>query len=170
MTPRLASERESLERSLARTTRARLVESDAEGRRYLVSFDVRTLVRLGDGTIGAERREVPVLYLLAAAHPVVPPLAVAQAWDLFHPHVADPTASPAGAAVVCLGRFRMHDRLGGWIVATWDVLRFARLGLDHPLNERAAAWVRRELAVPGRFPTDDRAFHDAPARAAGGAP
>jgi hypothetical protein len=157
---RLLGERASVECALARTKRATLERVDLDGQLYEITFRVRTLVRLGDGSVAREERNVLVSYLLLPEHPRRPPAVWVRATDLWNPHVHDVASGPPPVAALCLGRFRAHDRLGDWIVATWDVLRLARHGLDQPFCEPAAAWVRRELGIPGALPTDPRPFFE----------
>jgi hypothetical protein len=154
---RLELEHESVVETLRRTDHAWLERTSPDLRRHDVVYAVRTIVRDRAGRIREEEREVGVIFELDPEHhPRVPPLVVCRSLDLFHPNIADGRWSPA--AVVCMGSFLAQQRLGDWVVGTWDILRWGRLATDHALNAEAAAWARLELGTPDRFPVDRREF------------
>jgi len=161
MTARLAMELESVERMLARPSRATLAGVTPDARVYEVIFDVRTLVCGPDDVVRQEHRRVPVLYDLAANHPVENPLAIAGHLDLFNPNINRPSAGSAlpPLAFVCLGTFQPSMQIADWIIATYALLAWQRVAADHPLSQRAASWARRE-ATSGRIPSDTRPFFD----------
>lgn len=163
MNARLARERDAVQRILARTERAFVRRIASNARAYEIVFDVRTLVRDDRGVIRAEARSVPVLYDLAADHPHHNPIVIAAHTDLFNTHVHDPRdgCDLPPLAFICLGRFSPAMTIADWMVATYDVLAWARIAADHPLNHAAAAWARLEIGR-GRFPTDSRGFFDRP--------
>jgi hypothetical protein len=161
MNARLALELATVERQLARPSRATLQRVSPDGRLYEVVFDVRTPVCGADDIVREEARHVPVLYDLAPNHPVEGPVAIAAHRDLFVPNVHRPLAGSLLPPLpfVCLGHFAPSMRLADWIVATYRLLAMQRFAVDHPLQPRAAAWARRE-AASGRFPIDRREFFD----------
>jgi sulfur relay (sulfurtransferase) DsrC/TusE family protein len=161
MNKRLAMELATVEQLLARSSRASLRHVSHDARVYQIVFDVRTLVRGAGHTVREEKRAVRVIYDLAPEHPATRPIVVACDPKLFNPHVSDP-AEPLSLPLpyVCLGDFHPSLRLADWIIATYRVLAWQRLAADHPLNHRAAAWARREMAS-GRFPIDPRPFFEA---------
>lgn len=161
MSARLVCEREAIEGMLARPCRARLGYASDDGRTYQVLFDVRTVVRGADGVIREAARIVPVVYELAATHPVVAPLVFATQDDLFNPNVHDPRRpSPLPPLpLVCLGPFRPSQRVADWLPATYYLLAYARITVAHGLNPEAQVWARSAMAS-GRFPADRRPFSD----------
>ncbi len=163
MNARLQDEYGAMRRTLARSARAWLFDVNSELDLYRVDFEVRTLVRRAGGCVAEEDRIVRVVYQLDADHPLKPPLAVACASDLFNTHVHDPTRPSRlpSLPLLCLGTFHRSMRVADWLVSTYDVLRFARIATEDPLDEAAAAWARRESAKPGRFPLDTRSFWEA---------
>ncbi len=170
MNARLVMELEAVERILARPSRATLVRVEPDGRVYEIVFDVRTMVCGRDQVVRAEHRQVPVLYDLAARHPVENPLAIAGHTDLFNPNVNRPSEAPMlpPLAFVCLGSFTPAMKIADWIIATYALLAWQRVAADRPLSASAAAWARRE-GRSGRVPTDTRPFFDDEPAAGGGA-
>jgi hypothetical protein len=168
MSPRIQVEVETLTATLARTERAALRLMSPDHLDWEVAFDVRTLVRGDDGVVREEERVVPVAYDLAGSHPVVPPMAVALQLDLFNPHIRDPRQKLPlpPVPVLCLGGFRVQQRLADWVVGTYYMLAYARIATQHGLNPDAVEYARR--AQPGTFPIDKRPFFT-PARPAAGA-
>ena len=166
MRERLRVEAEALRETLARSDHAWLVRANADGLLYEVEFEVRTLIQERPGEISECELVVGVLYQLDEDHPHRSPLAVARETRLFNTHVADPRQGPPAPPVplLCLATFWPQHRLADWAVATWDVLRWQRIATESAMNHEAAAWARRELRNPERFPTDRREFWRAEAR------
>jgi hypothetical protein len=157
LSARLALELEAVRETLARTDRAVLRGVAPDGLCYEVAFGVRTLVRGDDGVVREVEREVPVVYHLAPSHPVLAPIAVALEEDLFHPNIRDPRQPLPLPPIplICLGAFRVEQRLADWLPATYYLLAYARITTGHGLNPEAVSWARREL-TSGRFPIDRR--------------
>jgi hypothetical protein len=147
--------------TLERSDVAWLRSASSDALRLEVDFDVRSLYRNADG--GVEERDgvVGVRYQLHPDHPQVPPIAVSLTPHLFNVHVHDPAVGASHLPPIplfCLGPFLPQMRVSDWVVATYDLLRWARISTERPLNEAAAAFARRECAKPGRFPCDPRPF------------
>ena len=160
MNARLELERDTLEAMLARSARAELRLATPDLLYYEVVFDVRTLVRGDDDVVREEERRVPVVYDLAPAHPIVPPMAVALQHDLFNPHIRDPRQKELPlppVPVICLGGFPPLRRIADWVSATYYLLAYAKIATHHGLNPHAVEYARRTMGT-GRFPTDPRPF------------
>jgi len=161
MTPRLAVEEAAVRTLLERTTRARLERLSLGGTAYEIVYDVHTLVRDGAGIVREARRAVPVLFDLALDHPRVAPVVVAAHEDLFNPHIRDPRQpSPLPPIpLVCLGRFRVEQRVADWVAATYYLLGWARIAVSEWLNPLAADYARLHMHS-GRLPVERRDFID----------
>jgi hypothetical protein len=153
---RLLLEHESVCQTLVRTDHAWLIRTSLDLLRHDVVYAVRTVARDAAGRIREEDLEVGVIFQLHPDHPRVAPLVICQRNDVYNTHIHDVARGDPPFAAVCMGTFFAEQRLGDWIAGVWDVLRWARIATDHPLNPEAAAWARRESATPGRFPVDPR--------------
>jgi hypothetical protein len=158
---RLRNELAGLLETLDRSGAARLRSASEGGLIIDVDFDVVSLYR-GAHTAVEERDGVVVVrYQLHPQHPRVAPAAIALTRHLFNVHINDPE-NPASQLppipLICLGPFLPQMRLSDWAIATYDLLRWARISTERPLNEAAAQFARRESARPGRFPVDPRPF------------
>ena len=161
MTPtrRLRIEDETLDRVVATSPQTHRVQTSPDLRLHEIAFeDVRTLVRDERDHVQEATRTIHVLFEMAADHPRRQPFAIARSAALFSPHIARPGVGPNHTSIpyMCLGTFQPRMRLADWVVAAWNVLRFANLATDDPIDAEAADWVRR--ADPARFPTDPRTF------------
>jgi hypothetical protein len=159
---RLRNELAGLIETLDRSRAAR-VHSVSEGGRVIdVEFNVISLYQGAHAAVEQRGGVVVARYQLHPQHPRVAPVAVALTRHLFNVHVADPKnrVSPRQPPIplICLGPFLPQMRLADWAVATYDLLRWARISTQRPLNELAAQFARRESAKPGRFPVDPRPF------------
>jgi hypothetical protein len=147
--------------TLDRSDRARLSSANPDGLGFTIGFCVESLYRGPRGTVEQRGGEVQVIFQMHPDHPLVPPFAVAKTPDLYNSHIANPARAPRNMPplpFVCLGPFSPQMRIGDWVVATYDVLRWSRISTTSPLDEEAAAFARRESAKPGRFPVDTRPF------------
>jgi hypothetical protein len=159
MSPRLAVEMKLVRETLALTDRATLFHAAANGQSFGVVYHVRTLVRDDYGVVKEVELDVPVGYELAESHPAVPPFAVALQRDLFCPNINDPRqpSSLPPIPLLCLGKFRVHQRVADWLPATYYLLAWARITTHEGLNPLAMEFARRAMGS-GRIPTDRRPF------------
>jgi hypothetical protein len=158
---RLHNELAGLFETLDRSRAARLRGASEDGLTIDVVFDVVSLYRMAHAAVEERDGLVVVRYQLHPQHPRVAPAAVARTRHLFNVHVNDPEHCASHLPpipLICLGPFLPQLRLSDWVVATYDLLRWARISTERPLNEEAAQFARRESAKPGRFPVDPRPF------------
>ena len=172
MSERLRNELAGLIETLDRSGAAGLRSASEGGLTIDVDFDVISLYRGTHTTVEERDGVVVVRYQLHPQHPRVAPAAVALTRHLFNVHINDPE-NPASQLppipLICLGPFLPQMRLSDWAIATYDLLRWARISTRRPLNEVAAQFARRESARPGRFPVDPRPFWRAEAEGSAGA-
>ncbi len=172
MSERLRNELSGLIETFDRSRAARLRAASEGGGVIDVDFDVVSLYRGAHMAVEEHSGVVGVRYHLHRQHPQVAPVAVALTRHLFNAHINDPE-NPAShlppIPLICLGPFLPQMRLSDWAVATYDLLRWARISTERPLNEVAAQFARRESARPGRFPVDPRPFWRAEAVGSAGA-
>jgi hypothetical protein len=161
MTERLRNELAGLIDTLDRSRGASLRSVSEGGLRFDVDFDVVSLYREGHAAVEERGGVVTVSYQLHPQHPQVTPVAVALTPRLFNVHINDPeNCAPQLPPIplICLGPFLPHMRVSDQVVVTYDLLRWARISTERPMNEAAAQFARRESAKPGRFPVDLRHF------------
>jgi hypothetical protein len=158
---RLRNEFAGVLETLDRSDVAWLHSARGDGLEIAIEFEVRSLYCGERGTVEERDGVVAVHYKLHPDHPLVPPIAVANTPGLFNVHINDPVnVAPhlPPIPLVCLGPFLPQMRLSDWVVATYDLLRWACISTQRPLNEAAARYARLECATPGRFPVDSRGF------------
>jgi hypothetical protein len=161
MSERLRNELAGLIETLDRSGAAWLRSASEAGLILDVDFDVVSLYRGAHAAVEVREGVVAVRYQLHPQHPQVAPAAVALTRHLFNVHIADPENCASHLPpipLICLGPFLPQMRVSDWVVATYDLLRWARISTERPLNELAAQFARRECARPGRFPVDPRPF------------
>jgi hypothetical protein len=161
MSQRLRNEVSGLMETLDRSRAAGLRSISEGGLRLDVGFEVTSLYRGAHAAVEEREDLVVVRYQLHPRHPNVTPVAVALTRDLFNAHIVDPENCPPHLPpipLICLGPFLPRMRVSDQVVATYDLLRWARISTERPMNEEAAAFARRECARPGRFPVDVRPF------------
>lgn len=161
MSERLRNEFAGVLETLDRSDVAWLRSARDDGLAIAIEFEVRSLYCGDRGTVEERDGVVTVHYQLHPDHPQVPPIAVANTPRLFNVHINDPVNGARHLPpipLICLGPFLPQMRLSDWVVATYDLLRWACISTQMPLNESAAQYARRECATPGRFPVDPRGF------------
>ena len=161
MNERLQKEFAGVLETLDHSDVAWLRAAGGDGLMIVVEFDVRSLYRGAQGVVEERAGVVGVRYQLHPDHPQVPPIPVADTPQLFNVHINDPELGAPNLPpipLICLGPFLPQTRLSDWVVATYDLLRWARISTERPLNVAAAQFARRESAKPGRFPVDPRSF------------
>jgi hypothetical protein len=110
-----------------------------------VDFDVVSLYRGAHAAVEEREGMVAVRYQLHPQHPQVAPAAVALTRHLFNVHIADPENCASHLPpipLICLGPFLPQMRVSDWVVATYDLLRWARISTERPLNPSLLAQGR----------------------------
>ena len=161
MTARLRAEFETVLETLDRSDVAWLDFASDDRLSIAVEYDVRSLYTVDRGAVAERSGVVGLLFQLHPEHPHVAPLVVARTRHLFNAHISDPESGNTQlppVPLVCMGPFDPLMRIADWVVAAYDLLRWARISTQRPLNEAAAQFYRRESARPGRFPVDPRSF------------
>ena len=167
MNDRLRQEFTSVLETLDRSDRACLASASPDLLRVAVEYDVTSLYSVyaaghGEHDVVEERTGlVELVFNLHPEHPAVAPIVVARTPNLYNSHISDPERGGDALApfpLVCMGPFDPQLLVADWVVAAFDLLRWARISTQNPLNEAAARFYRQESAKPGRFPVDTRSF------------